>query len=419
MPWLVGTALIHSLAATEKRSTFKAWSILLAILAFSLSLLGTFLVRSGVLTSVHAFATDPTRGLFILALLVVVIGGSLVLYSARASKLVSPSSYTLVSRESGLLVNNVLLVVSTATVLLGTLYPLVIDSLGLGKLSVGPPYFNAVFIPLMVPLMVAVGIGSLLKWKKDTLQTHRTLLLSIAVVCVVAAVLLLITTVGFNLAAFVGLALALWVTLTTVYGFVWRIRNKPNKIKALVQTPVAFWGMSIAHLGIAVMAVGIVLTSVFSNEKEILMRPGDQYSMGGYEFQFDGLAESKAQNYSAISATITVTRDGEPFTVLRPEKRSYDARTEVMTEAAIDAGLSRDLFVALGERVSDDGGWSFRIQYKPFVRWIWFGAIFMALGGLLASMDKRYRHALSTRRERKPRSQPSATSVVAARSSSG
>ncbi len=392
MPWLVGTALIHSLAASEKRGVFKAWTVLLAVLAFSLSLLGTFLVRSGVLTSVHSFAADPTRGLFILLFLGVIVGGSLLLYAIRANKLVSTASYELVSRETGLLINNILLVVASAAVLLGTLYPLFVDALGYGKISVGEQYFNAVFVPLMLPILALVGVGAMLNWKRDRLAGRSTMLIGLAVASIILAAVLTTQLTDFRVSAVATLALAIWVTATTVYGVFHRVRNKRNRLSAVMHTPAAFWGMTVAHLGLAVFTVGVALTSIYTEEQTVRMEINDSHAMGGYTFTFVSLEEVRGPNYSAAEASFQVERDGRDVGVIRSQKRVYDVRRDGMTEAGIDGNLARDLFIAMGEPLdSANTAWSVRIQTKPFIRWIWLGTIFMAVGGLLAAVDRRYR----------------------------
>jgi cytochrome c-type biogenesis protein CcmF len=391
MPWLVGTALIHSLAATEKRGAFKAWTVLLAVFAFSLSLLGTFLVRSGVLTSVHAFATDPARGVFILAFLAIVIGGSLALYAWRAPQIRSRVGFALVSRESGLLLNNVLLVVVTATVLLGTLYPLVLDAMGLGKISVGPPYFNSVFIPLTVPLAVMVGLGAMARWKKDNMMTLlRHTRVPLAASIVIGLLLPLLAHGGYSWTAAAGLTLATWVTATTLQGVYERVANKKHPVAALAAIPRGFWGMTVAHLGIAIFTVGITLTNIYSVETDTSMAPGDKLDVAAHTFRFEGVTKIPGPNYTAQQGMFTVYRGEDRVTRLRPEKRVYLVNTNPMTEAAIDPGLTRDLYVALGEPVGANA-WTVRIYYKSFIRWIWLGAIFMAVGGGLAATDRRYR----------------------------
>ncbi|MFL2550868.1 MAG: heme lyase CcmF/NrfE family subunit [Arenicellales bacterium] len=390
MPWLVGTALIHSLAATEKRGVFKAWTVLLAVFAFSLSLLGTFLVRSGVLTSVHAFATDPARGLFILIFLAVMVGGSLALYAWRAPAIKSSGGFNLVSREAALLLNNVLLVVAAATVLLGTLYPLVIDALGLGKISVGPPYFNSVFIPITVPLAGLVAIGSMLRWKKDRLGR---LIRPLGPPFMLAVLLGLLWPVFFEsyrwIAVFGGI-LGLWTIFGALSGI--RDRTRPGqRWQDLSRTPRAVFGMSLAHIGLGVFVIGITFTSTYSVEKDVKMAPGDTYTTGDFTFRFDGIDQQRGPNYLAETGTITVLQDGRLTAILNPEKRIYLVQQMPMTEAAIDAGLTRDLYVALGEPLDDGGSWAVRLYLKPYVRWIWLGALIMVFGGVLSASDRRYR----------------------------
>ena len=391
MPWLVGTALIHSLAATEKRGVFKTWTVLLAIFAFSLSLLGTFLVRSGVLTSVHAFASDPTRGLFILVFLAVVVGGSLTLYAFRAPTVKSSTTFEFVSKESAILFNNVLLVVTAASILLGTLYPLVIDALGMGKISVGPPYFNAVFVPLMAPLAIAVGFGMLLRWKKDSISQLAIRVKWIIFTVIAGGLLLPMFMPFYSWGAALGITLALWTIAMTGLSFTDRLGVKGWSIERLKTIPAGFYGMTFAHIGIAVFVIGITLTSVYSVEKDVRLAPDETIDMSGYIFQFHGVKQNKGPNYVAQQAFVTVSHNGQEVAKLEPQKRVYQVQTMPMTEAAIDAGLFRDLFVAIGEPLGDKGAWSLRIYYKAFIRWIWLGAIFMAAGGLCAAFDKRYR----------------------------
>ncbi len=391
MPWLVGTALIHSLAVTEKRGSFKAWTVLLAIFAFSLSLLGTFLVRSGVLTSVHAFATDPARGLFILVFLSIVIGGSLLLYSIRAPRIQSTGQFEVVSKDSALLINNVLLVVAATSVLLGTLYPLFIDALGMGKISVGLPYFNSVFVPLTAPLAGLLGFAALIRWKKDSLPrlfNETKILFAVSLVLGIAIPALLMP--HFSLKAAVGMVLAVWVAVSAVFGVVQRASGQGSRRPRLKDVPRAFYGMSLAHLGVAVFITGITLTSNYSVENDVRMEPGGEIELAGYRFRLDEIRKFTGANFVADEGVFSVFRDAEPVVQLKPQKRIYRVQRTPMTEAAIDAGLFRDLFVALGEPLGNRGAWSVRIYHKPFIRWIWLGAIFMALGGLTAATDKRY-----------------------------
>jgi len=388
MPWLVGTALIHSLAATEKRGALKAWTVLLAIFAFSLSLLGTFLVRSGVLTSVHAFATDPTRGVFILVFLALVIGGSLMLYAWRAPMVRSHAHFELFSRETFLLVNNVLLVVAAASILLGTLYPLVIDALGMGKISVGPPYFESVFVPLTVPLAALVGIGALMRWKRDVPGRLARNLAWAAVASLVVGVISAVWLLPhFAWGGLIGATLATWVILTAAQG----VRERLAGGRSFASVPAGFYGMTTAHVGIALFVVGVTFTSVFSEERDVRLAPGESVELGGYSFQFLGTREVAGPNYSATEGWVQANRPGSAPIALAPQKRVYRVQRNPMTEAAIDAGVLRDLFVALGEPVSKDGAWTLRIYHKPFIRWIWIGALVMAIGGLVAVTDRRYR----------------------------
>ncbi len=395
MPWLVGTALMHSLAITEKRGTFKAWTALLAIFAFSLSLLGTFLVRSGVLTSVHAFATDPERGVFILGFLVLVVGGSLALYAWRAPMLKSAAQTRLLSRDGALLANNILLAVVTFAILLGTLYPIAIDAMG-SKISVGPPYFNFMFILLTAPLGVLMGVGMLLRWKSDSLQRLVGKLQVPAIVALLLALLLSLALPRFYWGAFAGIAMALWIAITIGLAVQERLRNR-SLANALRSTPAGFYGMLLGHLGIAVFIVGVSLTSLYNQEKDLRMAPGDTYSVAGYEFTFHGVRRYNVNNYVATRGGFSVRSESGNYRVdLFPEKRTYRVQQSPMTEAAIDAGLTRDLFIALGEPLDDQGAWAVRIYYKPFIRWIWLGAIIMAIGGLFAASDRRYRRLART-----------------------
>jgi len=390
MPWLVGTALVHSLAVTEKRGSFKNWTVLLAISAFSLSLLGTFLVRSGVLTSVHAFATDPRRGIFILAFLVVVIGSSLALFAWRAPKVSLGGRFGLVSRESLLLTNNVLLVVACSSVLLGTLYPLLIDALGLGKLSVGPPYFDSVFAPLMIPALFLIGVAPFARWKQASLpelaRVLRWAFLSAAVVGAAAPFAL----GEWKPLVALGLLLAAWIVITSLLNIVQRLRATSGG------PPASFLGMHLAHLGVAAFVVGVAVVNGYQQEKDVKMEVGDTVTLAGYTFQFKGIRQEKGPNYTALIGDLDLIRDGRVERKLQPEKRIYPTSGMPMTEAAIDVGFLRDLYVSLGEPIDKarpDGAWVVRIYFKPFVDWIWGGCVLMALGGLLAMCDRRYRVA--------------------------
>ncbi|GAB4295788.1 MAG: heme lyase CcmF/NrfE family subunit [Thiohalomonadaceae bacterium] len=396
MPWLVGTALIHSLAVAEKRSAFKNWTVLLAIFTFSLSLLGTFLVRSGVLTSVHAFATDPQRGLFILLLLAVVVGASLLVYAWRAPQVKSTGHFDLISRETMLLGNNVLLVVATASVLLGTLYPLIVDALGAGKLSVGPPYFNTVFVPLMIPLVFLIGVGPLTRWKGDQLGRLQQVVRLALAASVAGGVLLPWWLFGsWEPMVMVGTALALWIVFSAGRDLRNRLRHAPSPGQGLRRQSRSFWGMVLAHLGVAVTIVGITFSSYYSQEHDVRLAPGETFVMGEHSFVFEQLTEHDGPNYTASRATLRVEKAGRPIATLHTEKRLYTVTGMPMTEAGIDWGLTRDLYVALGEPLGD-GAWAVRLYHKPYVRWIWLGALLMALGGLLAAADRRYRLARRT-----------------------
>ena len=395
MPWLVGTALIHSLAVTEKRGVFKSWTVLLAIAAFSLSLLGTFLVRSGVLTSVHAFATDPERGVFILAFLLVVVGGSLALFAVRAPVVKSQVGFGLWSRETLLLVNNIVLVVSAAMILLGTLYPLVLDALTGAKLSVGPPYFNALFLPLMALLMAVISVGMLVRWKDTPVKWLASMLTPVLVASVALAVIATFLHGDFNWAVLAVCLLAFWVVLAGARDILDKTRHK-GLIKGLPSLGRSYWGMQVAHLGFAVCALGVVLTSLGSYERDLRMAPGDSVELGGYRFQFDGAVHHEGPNFISDKGTVRVFDGERQIKVLHPEKRLYTVQQATMTEAGIDAGFTRDLFVALGEPL-EQGAWAVRIHIKPFVRWIWLGGLLMAFGGFLAAADKRYRIKVRTR----------------------
>ena len=391
MPWLIGTALIHSLAATEKRDVFKNWTILLSICAFALSLLGTFLVRSGVLTSVHAFATDPTRGTFILALLGFFVGGSLLLYAIRAPSTKSGSQFKLFSRETFLLFNSILLLVAMLTVLLGTIYPLIVEAFGKGKLSVGAPYFNAVFIPLMTPVAVLIGIGAIVRWKQDDISRIWHQLKYLLVASIVLGISIALVFYENNLLKTIfGLIASLWIVLTSIAAVYGRLANRQNKLVSLLNIPRSFYGMTLAHIGFALCIIGITITTQHSVDLHERMAPGDSVEFAGYKFTLDKIHVVPGPNYSATEAVVEAFKNGQYVTTLKTQKRIYAVRNMPMTEAGIDSGLMRDLYVSLGEPL-DDTAWSLRLYHKPFVRWIWLGAIFMALGGILAATDRRYR----------------------------
>ncbi|MBM6551280.1 heme lyase CcmF/NrfE family subunit [Marinomonas ostreistagni] len=390
MPWLAGTALVHSLAVTEKRGVFKSWTVLLAIFTFSLSLLGTFLVRSGVLTSVHAFAADPTRGVFILALLVIIIGSSLLLYAVRAQAVKSSASFGLSGRESWLLINNILLTVLTLTVLLGTLYPLIFDAFGLGKISVGAPYFNAVFGPIALLLIVFMGIGPVAKWHRTQGKLlWRKAWLSALLSVVLAA--LVFTFHEFDALMWASFAIALWLVLMCVRDYWDKVRTARQSMwQRARQLPRSYYGMQLAHIGVAVTLIGVIFVSMNSTETIVRMAPGDRVNVGNYEFEFTGTRHVEGPNYSADMAVINVYQADQLVTQMLPQKRLYKARQQMMTEAALHPGFTRDLYVSLGEPLADDA-WGVRIYIKSFVRWIWLGAILMTIGGLVAAWDKRYR----------------------------
>ncbi|MBB5185789.1 MULTISPECIES: heme lyase CcmF/NrfE family subunit [Zhongshania] len=395
MPWLVGTALIHSLAVTEKRGVFKSWTLLLAIFAFSLSLLGTFLVRSGVLTSVHAFAADPTRGMFILAFLFLVVGGSLTLYAFKAPAAKTAPSFGWLSREALLLANNIVLVVAAMTVLLGTLFPLIMDFAGLGKYSVGPPYFNAIFVPLMCLLALLVGIGPSSQWKRTGAQRWWRALLG-AFIASVAIGLILPNAFAdeFQFGATVGVLLAAWIVLSSAVNLRSKTRNAASLLSGLRRLTPSYYGMLLAHLGFAASVLGVAMVTSFNDERDIRMEVGDRMNdVSGYEVRFDGVQSITGPNYQGQRGSFTLWEAGDFVADLHPEKRRYHARSgQVMTEAAIDASLLRDVYIALGEPVGENA-WAVRIHVKPFIRFIWLGAILMALGALLAICDKRYRSA--------------------------
>ena len=404
LPWLVGTALIHSLAVTEKRGVFRSWTVLLAILAFSLSLLGTFIVRSGLLTSVHAFATDPKRGIFILGFLVAVIGSSLLLFAWRAPKVGLGGGFTAVSRESMLLANNVLLAVAAASVMLGTLYPLLLDALGLGKISVGPPYFESVFVPLMAPAVFLMGVGPLARWREASVpDLARRLRWALLASLLAAGVSL---AAGGSMLSSLGILLAAWVAASTVVSLRERLRHVsgswPQRIVRLrTLLPRGEWGMLMAHLGVGVFIFGVTMVKTWEIERDVRMQPGDTATLGSYTFRFDGAGEITGANYLGVRATLQVSRDGKDIATLHPEKRVYTVQGTSLTEAAIDIGWTRDLYVSLGEPVGETA-WAVRLQVKPFIDWIWGGALLMALGGLLAATDRRYRSARQTQRQVAP-----------------
>ncbi len=384
MPWLMCTALIHSLAVTEKRGLFKSWTVLLAIFGFSLSLLGTFLVRSGVLVSVHAFASDPSRGLFILIFLTLCIGGALTLYGWRAERLKSGAGFAVVSRESFLLFNNVLLVVAAGLILLGTLYPLFVDALNLGKISVGPPYFSVVFLIPMLPLVLLLAVGMHAGWKQARFTSIRQpLVITLIVAMLFAAAMTVFIFNRFSLLCFVGLLAGGWVLLSSLIEPFQRLRAGHSLSRGIV-------AMSLAHFGVGIFMLGVTTVSTYTIEKDISLNNGQSTEIAGYQFTLTKTEPVSGPNYDAVEGTVRVTRDGQEVTVLHPQKRIYRVRTSPMTEAGIDAHWQRDLFVALGDELGN-GVWSLRVQYKPLVRFIWLGTVIMALGGIVGVTDRRYR----------------------------
>jgi cytochrome c-type biogenesis protein CcmF len=413
MPWLVGTALIHSQAVTEKRGSFRAWTLLLAIFAFSLSLLGTFLVRSGVLTSVHAFAADPRRGLFILGFLGIVIGGSFLIYALRAPKVAGGEPFAAVSRETALLINNLMFVCAAAMVLLGTLYPLLGEALNLGRISVGPPYFGFMFVLLMLPVVLLVPFGPFLRWRsgdwRASLKHLRPALLGAVGIAVVAAIVAAVVANGLPLKAIVGAAVSIWVGLGIALYALMRWRSAPRGRR---YTP-EMLGMILAHFGIAIFLAGVLIVEATNIEKDIKLSPNETIVLGGLTFRFDGVKGSEGPNFKADRGTLTVLKNDAVVATLNPEKRQYSRGTQVQTESAIDPGLFRDISVALGEPIGTDGAWAVRIYVKPFVRWIWLGALFMMLGGFVAATDRRFR-ALPERAPAESKAPSSTTSAGAA-----
>ena len=387
MPWLVGTALIHSQAVTEKRGSFRAWTLLLSIFAFSLSLLGTFLVRSGVLTSVHAFASDPKRGLFILVFLGVVVGGSLLIYALRAPKVAGGEAFAAVSRETTILINNLLFVCAAAMVLLGTLYPLLGEAFHLGRISVGPPYFGFMFILLMLPLVLLMPFGPFMRWRAGSLRVALRTLAPAAAVAVVAGVLAWLLVGKLPWKAFVGVSASLWLALGIILYALSRWRNAPRGRR---YTPEMI-GMICAHFGVAVFIAGVMIVEATSVQKDLRMTPNQAITIGALSFRFDGVKSTQGPNYKAEQGTISVIRNGVVVATMNPQKRTYSRNEQVQTESAIDPGVFRDIYVALGEPVGTEGAWAVRVYVKPFVRWIWGGALFMMLGGFIAASDRRFR----------------------------
>ncbi|MGC6407182.1 heme lyase CcmF/NrfE family subunit [Bisgaard Taxon 45] len=391
MPWIAGTALLHSLAVTEKRGSFKAWTVLLAILAFSLCLLGTFLVRSGILVSVHAFASDPTRGLYILAYLVVVIGGSFVLYAYKGSQIRSRDNAERYSRETALLLNNILLMTALSVVLLGTLLPLVHKQLGLGTISVGAPFFDQMFLIIMVPFSLLLGVGPLIKWRRDQFSAIRKpVILSLVVMLVAGVALPYLLQDQLTVSATLGTMMSVFIVLLSVYELQQRATHRSSFWVGVTKLSRSHWGMVLAHLGVAMSVWGIAFSQNYSIERDVRMNVGDSVQIADYQFTFQGITEANGPNYLGGKAQVDIRRNGRVEAILFAEKRFYTVSKMTMTEAAIDWGFTRDIYVALGENLGQDA-WALRLYYKPFIRWIWFGGLFMALGGLLCMFDRRYR----------------------------
>jgi cytochrome c-type biogenesis protein CcmF len=391
MPWLVGTALLHSLAVTEKRGSFKSWTVLLAISAFSLSLLGTFLVRSGVLVSVHAFASDPTRGLFILVLLGLVVGGSLILYGLRAGKMQSYSRYELLSREVMLLGNNVLLMAAMVVVFLGTMLPLVHKEIGLGTISIGEPFFNELYSWLVIPFALMLGLGPLMRWRRQAIKPLlKPLALALSIAIVLAYALPKIWADELPAMVVIALFLAFWVALATLTEVQQTVKQRKQGLSGLTKISGSHWGMVLGHLGFAVTLIGISLVSHYEQERDIAIAPGQSADVMDYQVVFERLEHREGPNYDADEGLFTVYQDGEQITQLTSEKRFYRVQRTSMTEVGLDASLLRDIYIAMGEPL-DDETWAIRFYIKPFVRWIWLGAIIMAIGGAMALADKRYR----------------------------
>lgn len=391
MPWLAGTALLHSLAVTEKRGSFKAWTVLLAIMAFSLCLLGTFLVRSGILVSVHAFASDPTRGLYILVYLIVVIGGSLGLYAVKGGQIRSRDNAERYSRETMLLLNNILLMTALAVVFLGTLLPLVHKQLGLGSISIGAPFFDQMFLIIMTPFALLLGVGPLVKWRRDQFSSIRTpVVISVILMVIAGFVLPFWLQDKLTVSSVLGTMMAVIIVLLSLYELQQRATHRSGFFPGLTKLSRSHWGMFLAHLGVAMTVWGIAFSQNYSVERDVRMNVGDSVEIAGYEYKFQGISNADGPNYAGGKAQVDILKNGKTEAILFAEKRFYTVSKMTMTEAAIDWGLTRDLYVALGESLGD-GSWALRLYYKPFIRWIWLGGVFMALGGLLCMFDRRYR----------------------------
>ena len=399
MPWLAGTALIHSLAVTEKRGTFKAWTVLLAISAFSLSLLGTFLVRSGILVSVHAFASDPARGMFILGFLVFVIGGSLLLFAVKGASVRVRGNFDLVSRENALLGNNILLIAALVVVLVGTLLPLVHKQLGLGSVSIGAPFFDMLFFWLMIPFSFLLGIGPLIRWKRDNLsKLVKPMLVSGAFSLGLSALIVALLADRFSGTAFAGWVMAFWIIFMHGFELYERATHRHTFLKGLTKLPRSHWAMMCGHIGLAVTVIGIAMVQNYSIERDVRLAPGESYQLEEYDFLFTGVRDKDGPNYDGYIADFEITKEGKYINTLHAEKRFYTTAKSMMTEAAIDRGVTRDLYIAMGERLDDNKSWAVRIYYKPFVRWIWAGSLIMAIGGVIAISDRRYRFRKPTKK---------------------
>ncbi|UPR33680.1 heme lyase CcmF/NrfE family subunit [Vibrio cyclitrophicus] len=399
MPWLAGTALMHSLAVTEKRGTFKAWTVLLAISAFSLSLLGTFLVRSGILVSVHAFASDPARGMFILGFLVFVIGGSLLLFAIKGASVRVRGNFDLVSRENALLGNNILLIAALVVVLVGTLLPLVHKQLGLGSVSIGAPFFDMLFFWLMIPFSFLLGIGPLIRWKRDNLsKLFKPMMISGAFSLGLSALMVALLADRFSGTAFAGWVMAFWIIFMHGFELHERATHRHTFLKGLTKLPRSHWAMMCGHIGLAVTVIGIAMVQNYSIERDVRLAPGESYQLEEYSFLFTGVRDKDGPNYDGYIADFEITKEGKYINTLHAEKRFYTTAKSMMTEAAIDRGVTRDLYIAMGERLDDNKSWAVRIYYKPFVRWIWAGSLIMSIGGAIAISDRRYRFRKPTKK---------------------
>ncbi|KPL92731.1 heme lyase CcmF/NrfE family subunit [Vibrio splendidus] len=399
MPWLAGTALMHSLAVTEKRGTFKAWTVLLAISAFSLSLLGTFLVRSGILVSVHAFASDPARGMFILGFLVFVIGGSLLLFAVKGASVRVRGNFDLVSRENALLGNNILLIAALVVVLVGTLLPLVHKQLGLGSVSIGAPFFDMLFFWLMIPFSFLLGIGPLIRWKRDNLsKLIKPMLISGIFSLGLSALMVTMLADRFSGTAFAGWVMAFWIFFMHGFELYERATHRHTFMKGLTKLPRSHWAMICGHMGLAVTVIGIAMVQNYSIERDVRLAPGESYQLEEYSFLFTGVRDKDGPNYDGYIADFEITKEGKYINTLHAEKRFYTTAKSMMTEAAIDRGVTRDLYIAMGERLDDNKSWAVRIYYKPFVRWIWAGSLIMSIGGVIAISDRRYRFRKPTKK---------------------